>query len=76
VSGTDRGTDAIRGLRAELGDDLAVLDELTDDECAELLSMVRTAKVDQRKAIDDALNEVLRYLPRLVRGPARKILFG
>ncbi|HZZ49328.1 MAG TPA: hypothetical protein VFE65_20780 [Pseudonocardia sp.] len=76
MSGADRGTDAIRGLRAELGDDLAVLDELTDDECAELLSMVRTAKVDQRKAIDDALNEVLRYLPRLVRGPARKILFG
>lgn len=76
MSGVDRGTEAIRGLRAELGDDLAVLDELTDDECAELLSMVRTAKVDQRKALDDALNEVLRYLPRLVRGPARKILFG
>jgi hypothetical protein len=76
VSAADRETEATRALRAELGGDLAVLDELTPDECAELLAMVRTAKVDQRKAIDDALNEVLRYLPRLVRGPARKILFG
>jgi hypothetical protein len=76
MSATDRDTEAIRGLRAELGDDLEVLDTLTSDECAELLSMVRAAKVDQRKAIDDALTEVLGYLPRLVRGPARKILFG
>ena len=62
-------------LRAELGD-LDVLAELSEDEAADLLAMIRTARTTQNKALDDAVNEVLRYLPKLVRGPARKIVFG
>jgi flagellar motility protein MotE (MotC chaperone) len=63
-------------LRSELGADCAPLAELTDRECAQLLDQVRDARAAQARALDEALNEVLRHLPRLTRGPARKILFG
>ncbi|HEY1968029.1 MAG TPA: hypothetical protein VGH89_08790 [Pseudonocardia sp.] len=69
-------TDCTAELRAELGKDLDVLDSLTQDEQAELLEMVRQARAGQHQALDGALNQVLKHLPRLVRGPARKILFG
>jgi hypothetical protein len=69
-------TDSTAELRAELGDNLDVLDSMSPDERAELLEMVRQARTGQRQALDAALNEVLKNLPRLVRGPARKILFG
>ena len=62
-------------LREELGD-LDVLDDLSDDEAAELLAMIRDTRRAQNKALDAAINEVLRYLPRLIRGTARKIVFG
>jgi hypothetical protein len=62
-------------LHAELGD-LDVLAELSEEESAGLLAMIRTARRTQNKALDDAIGEVLHHLPRLVRGPARKIVFG
>jgi hypothetical protein len=62
-------------LRAELGE-LPVLAELTPGECAALLTMIGTARREQREALNDALEDVLRFLPRLVRVAARKILFG
>ncbi|HEY2204371.1 MAG TPA: hypothetical protein VGH99_07840 [Pseudonocardia sp.] len=66
----------VAALRAELGDDLDVLDQLSPAESSALLDMIQQAREDQRRALDAALSDVLRYLPRLVRGPARKILFG
>ena len=62
-------------LRSELGD-LDVLAELSDDEAAELVTMIRATRRSQNKALDAAINDVLRHLPRLVRGPAKKIVFG
>ena len=63
-------------LREQLGADLAVLDELSEPECAELLDLIERVRVTQRKALDTSIAEVLNKLPRLVRGPARKIMFG
>jgi hypothetical protein len=62
-------------LRKELGD-LDVLDDLSDEEGAELLGMIHDTRRTQNKALDAAINEVLRFLPRLIRGTARKIVFG
>lgn len=62
-------------LVEELGD-LDVLAELSADEATDLLTMFRATRRAQNKALDAAINEVLRYLPRLVRGTARKIVFG
>jgi hypothetical protein len=63
-------------LRTELGDDLEVIDQLTDDECAELMAMIDAARRTQRAALDTSITEVLGHLPRLARLPARKIMFG
>jgi len=68
--------DAGAELRRELGADLAVLDELSGAECAELLELFRAARERERVALDRSLADVLGKLPRLVRGPARKIMFG
>lgn len=64
-----------RDLRRELGD-LDVLAELSDDEADDLLAMIRETRRIQNKALDRAINDVLRHLPRLVRAPAKKIVFG
>lgn len=53
-----------------------MLDLLGESECAELLELIDDARVTQKLALDRALDEVLGKLPRLVRGPARKIMFG
>jgi hypothetical protein len=63
-------------LREQLGADLAVLDELSEPECAELLDMIARVRATQRKALDSSIAEVLGKLPRLIRGPARGIMFG
>jgi hypothetical protein len=52
------------------------VDALTPAQSADLLAMLRQAREGQRRALDEALTDVLRHLPRLARGPARKILFG
>lgn len=62
-------------LRRELGE-LDVLGQLDEDEAGELLGMFRAARRTQNKALDGAIDEVLGHLPRLVRMPARKIVFG
>ncbi|WP_169585459.1 hypothetical protein [Antrihabitans stalactiti] len=48
---------------------------MTDAECAELTAWIKEAKSQRRKQIDDSIGEMLNHLPRLVRMPARKILF-
>jgi hypothetical protein len=69
-------TDPTLKLRSALGTDLDVLGELTENETTELLSLFQTAKRGQRESLDAALEQALAHLPWLVRGPARKILFG
>lgn len=63
-------------LRAELGSDLAVLDLLTEEESADLHQLIQQARQGQSQELSEALDEALGHLPRLIRGSARKILFG
>jgi hypothetical protein len=72
----ERTGDAREALRRRLGPDLDVLDQLDEPESAQLLSLIDAARVTQRAALDSALDEVVGKLPRLVRLPARKIMFG
>lgn len=63
-------------LRDELGGDLAALDLLTEQESADILELLQEARRGQKKSLDAALDEALGHLPRLIRGSARKMLFG
>lgn len=62
-------------LRTALGDDLTVLDELTDAEAAELLVMFEDARNQAMTDLLASLDESLRHVPRLLRAPVRAILF-
>lgn len=68
--------DARTALRTRLGDDLDALALLSEQESAELLGLIDNARAVQRKALDASISEVLGRLPRLARGPARRIMFG
>jgi hypothetical protein len=74
--GMDRNVDARTALRKQLGPDLAALDLLTEQESTELQGLIEAARATQRQALDASISEVLGRLPRLARGPARKIMFG
>ncbi|MBJ8345218.1 hypothetical protein [Antrihabitans sp. YC2-6] len=63
-------------LVAELGEPREVLEQLTPEEAAKLLRLFKAAKVEQKKSLDAAIDGILDALPRLIRIPARKILFG
>lgn len=49
---------------------------LTAEEVELMLRLVRDARERQRAELDQGLEAVLGALPRLVRGPARAIVFG
>jgi hypothetical protein len=51
-------------LRASAPDDIAALD-----------AAVARAMEQEDRAFDAALEEALRFVPRLLRGPAQKLLF-
>lgn len=68
--------DARTALRQRLGDDVGALAMLSEQESAELLGLIDDARAVQRKALDASITEVLGRLPRLARGPARRIMFG
>ena len=53
-----------------------IIDALSEQEQAELLSMIQTTRRSRRKAMLGAVEEALQHLPRLVRPAARKILLG
>lgn len=63
-------------LRQELAVPDDVVHELTDPEAADLLERYRSTRSAQKKALEESIEVTLRHLPRLVRLPARKILFG
>ncbi|MCX8564371.1 hypothetical protein OS122_26115 [Mycolicibacterium mucogenicum] len=68
------GTD--NPLLDEIGEPRAVLEKLTPEESAQLLSLLRKAKVAHQRSLNDSLDDGLKVLPRLIRPAARKILFG
>ncbi|NNH72739.1 hypothetical protein HLB23_23225 [Nocardia uniformis] len=63
-------------LLAELEEPREILELLTPEESAQLLMLVRQAKQNQQRNLDLAIDKSLEVLPRLLRIPARKILFG
>ncbi|SEB26509.1 MULTISPECIES: hypothetical protein [unclassified Mycobacterium] len=69
-----RGTD--NPLLDELGQPREVLEKLTPEESAQLLGLLRKAKVAHQRSLNDSLDDGLKVLPRLIRPAARKILFG
>ena len=49
---------------------------LTDEELTDLADRVLEAKQRQSLALEVGIDDALEIVPRLVRGPVRKILFG
>ncbi len=68
--------DARDELARELGGELAAARALSDAECAELLSLFRAARRRERADLDRSVDEAVGALPRLLRGPAKAIMFG
>lgn len=70
-------SDATTVLLAELGGEPAdVLSRLTQDEAVTVLTLYLTTRQRRRTDLDRAIDDILGFLPRLVRIPARKIMFG
>jgi hypothetical protein len=68
---------AMRALELELGDRVPDgLKTLTDEELTDIADRLRDAKLRQSEALDAAIGEAVEIVPRLLRGPMRKILFG
>lgn len=49
---------------------------LTDEEAAMVLTMYSRAKERHSDRLDTAIDDAMQVLPRLIRIPARKIVFG
>ncbi|MCE5291465.1 MAG: hypothetical protein LLG14_19805 [Nocardiaceae bacterium] len=68
-------TDAKAELEHELGASIALVDQLDPTEADDLLGLFRIAMKDEAVALHHAVDETINGLPRLFRGPARKIVF-
>ena len=69
--------DATRTLEAELDDRLPDgVAALADEELTDVADRLHDAKLRQSQALDAAMEQALEIVPRLMRGPVRKILFG
>jgi hypothetical protein len=68
---------AIRALEAELGGRAPDgLHALTATQLRAFTVVLHDAKRRQSDALQSAVDEALEIVPRMVRGPVRKILFG
>jgi hypothetical protein len=69
--------DAVDILEGELGGALPDgLNHLTDEQLLALADLLQDAKALGQEELQDGLEESLNIVPRLMRGPVRKILFG
>lgn len=75
---TDSDTLAdIADLAAELGAaPPPEVSRLAPDALADLVATIRERKVEQRRELEEAIGAGLGAVPRLMRAPIRKILFG
>ncbi|WP_227980384.1 hypothetical protein [Nocardia spumae] len=69
-------TEATAELLAEIGGPPEVIAQLDQHEAATILALFACARQNQRRSLDRAIDDALGVLPRLIRIPARKILFG
>ncbi|MDJ0392664.1 hypothetical protein QMK17_04900 [Rhodococcus sp. G-MC3] len=63
-------------LLTELRGPRGVLEKLTADESQHLLDLLLRSKEVEKRRLDAAIDVGLGVLPRLLRIPAKKILFG
>ncbi len=67
----------LRALEAELGGPPPEgLSALTDAQLGAFTAMLGEAKRRQSGALESAVLQSLEIVPRMVRGPVRKMLFG
>ena len=62
-----------QALQAEPPPDLA---SLGDEQLADLAEAIETARTRQREELHAAIDDAYGHLPRLLRGPLRKVLGG
>lgn len=68
---------AIETLEGELGGPLPEgLEELSGKELQKLADLLAAAKARQAQELEEGVQESLDFVPRLMRGSVRKILFG
>jgi hypothetical protein len=68
---------AVMALESELGASVPEgLKALTEAQLGGFTDLLRDAKLRQSDALESAVEEALEIVPRMVRGPVRKILFG
>lgn len=67
-----------KDLRETLGQErrLDFLAALPDSAQEKLSQDIHASRARQRQALDDAINNGLRMVPMLLRGPLKKILFS
>lgn len=69
--------DAIDILEEELGARIPEgLEVLADEELHVLADLLAIAKADQARELEAGVGGSLEIVPRLMRGPVRKMLFG
>jgi hypothetical protein len=68
-------TDALTALRRQLGTDAPDgLGRLSDEELRDLTTALRDARRRQARALAEAGDRALDHIPRLLRGPVRRIV--
>jgi hypothetical protein len=69
--------DATRELRVQLGATPPKgLEALSDDEAHDLAAALRDARTRQSTALQQAMRDALNHVPRLLRGPVRRLVAG
>jgi hypothetical protein len=69
--------DGVDILEQELGAQLPDgISQLSGAELEALAELLREAKAHQKQELDEGVEGSLDIIPRLMRGPVRKILFG
>lgn len=69
--------DRLQVVRDEYGEPLpATLDELSDDELADLARALADARGEQERTLDGAIDHTLRFLPWPLSGLVRRVLIG
>lgn len=69
--------DAVDILEGELGGEVPEgFTTLTDDQLLALADLLQDAKARGQEELEEGVADSLNFVPRLMRGPVRKILFG
>jgi hypothetical protein len=69
--------DRLRAVREQLGDPLPdALEQLSDEELADLATALADAEREQSRALDGAIDHTLRYLPWPLSGVVKRVLLG